>query len=458
MQIRLRLTIQFSVVVFSFLLVCFAAIYFYTYQNNRQQFHQRLDDKAVTSATLLLRIDQVDSSLLKAIDRAKRDVLFMENITIYDSTDREVYTNNDTVNFVLPAGLLGGVRRDRVRYFTLGDFEVSGIVFNNKKDEYVILAGAKDTNGDRMLANLRTLLIGLLGIAMIIVILAGWIYAGRALKPINVLISEIQSITERELDKRLQKRKHNDEIGKLIHIFNDLLARIDRAFELQRSFVSNVSHELKNPLTKITSQLEVTLLNERTKDEYKETISSVLDDTRELNILSTSLLDLASVHEESRTFSMTQVRVDEILWEVLEHVKSLNPAYETEIVNLELPDKSEKLSIYGNPFLLRTALINIVENACKFSFDHKARVSLVCSNHLIHIRISDQGPGMNDDDLQNIFQPFFRADRTSKIKGYGIGLSLSQRIIRIYDGKIEVNSKLGVGTDVNVILKAIVTF
>lgn len=458
MQIRLRLTLQFAVVVFFFLALSFSLVYFFMYRYNQQQFHQRLDDKAVTSATLLLRIDQVDSSLLKVIDRAKHDVLYSENITIYDSADQEIYTNNDTIFFALRPEIMQQIRKTGRQYFQYDGFEVSGILFQAKQSEYVVIAGAKDVMGDRLLANLRILLLGLLAATMLMVIVAGWVYAGRALRPINTLIGEIQSISERDLQQRLKERNPNDEIGKLIRIFNGLLTRIDKAFDLQRSFVSNVSHELKNPLTKITSQLEVTLLNARSNEEYKQTIESVLEDTLELNMLSSSLLDLASVNDENRTFAMMKVRVDEVLWEVLEKVKSINPGYHTEIVALELPDKEERLCIYGNPYLLQTALANIVENACKFSKDQTARVSLFCSEQCIHVRISDQGPGIGEQDLENIFQPFYRADRTSRSKGYGIGLSLSQRIIRLYEGTVNVKSRLGVGTDVTVNLKAIGAF
>lgn len=458
MQIRLRLTLQFAVVVFFFLVLSFGLIYFFMYRHNQQQFHQRLYGKAITSATLLFHIDEVDSTLLRIIDRAKYDVLFSENISVYDTADNVIYTTNDTIPFQPDRQVMEGIRRSGDRYFPFDKFEVAGVRFVHKQVPYVLLAAAIDVSGQRDLSNLRVLLLGLLFASVVIVLAAGWIYAGRALRPINSLIADIQSISEQDLEKRLKEPRYNDEIGKLIRIFNGLLARIDKAFGLQRSFVSNVSHELKNPLTKITSQLEVTLLNARSNEEYKNTLASVLEDTRELNLLSTSLLDLAAVHEENRTFSMTRVRVDEVLWEALEKVRSLHAQYQTEIVKLELPDEEHRLCIYGNPYLLRTALGNMVENACKFSYDHTARISLYCADSRVIIRVADHGPGIDEESMKNIFQPFFRGDQTSRTKGYGIGLSLSQRIIRIYQGEIEVRSRVGVGTDILVMLPSIGKF
>ncbi len=458
MQIRQRLTLQFSVVAFLFLVVSFSLVYFFMYQYNQTQFRQRLSDKAITAATLLLHVDRLDSSLLKVIDRAKHDVLYGENISIYDSTNIELYTTNDTVYFNLDPGILEDVRRNGPQFFDYAEFKVAGVLFEYQNATYVVIAGAIDVTGDLLLRNLRILLAALLLLSVLIVVIAGWVYAGRALRPVNTLITEIQSISEQDLEKRLQEPEHHDEIGKLIRIFNGLLTRIDKAFSLQRSFVSNVSHELKNPLTKITSQLEVTLLNARANEEYKKTIESVLEDTRELNLLSTSLLDLASLHEANRTFSMSRVRVDEVLWEAMEQVRALDVQYHTEVVKLELPEQEERLCIYGNQYMLRTALGNVIENACKFAYDHRACVSLYLSDTRIHVRVTDHGPGVDEENLQHIFQPFFRGDQTSRTKGYGIGLSLSQRIIRLYEGDVQIKSRVGIGTDVLVDLPSIVKF
>jgi signal transduction histidine kinase len=432
----------------SILLTSFVLIYFLAYRFNKQEFHQRLNDKAVTTATLLLRVQEVDASLLKTIDRAKRDALFGENITVYDQNNREIYTNNDTIYFSVSPAQLEDVRSSKQQYWTQDDFEISGQEFHDENHAYVVIAGAIDLHGNRELAYLGVLLIILFGIMITIVAASGWIYAGRALKPVNNLIEEVQEVSVDDLRQRLKERKYNDEIGKLIRIFNMLLARIEKAFDLQKSFVSNVSHELRNPLTRITSQLEVTLLKERSNDEYRQTTESVLEDIRDLNLLSGSLLDLASLHEDTRTFTMARLRIDETLWESLERVKSLDPSYRTEILTLTLPEDEERLYIHGNVYLLLIAFQNIVENACKFSSDHTARVSFSCSQPYIEIRVSDNGPGIYKDDLENIFQPFYRANRTSKIKGYGVGLSLSQRIIRIHKGDIQVDSWIGQGTDV----------
>ncbi len=189
-------------------------------------------------------------------------------------------------------------------------------MFRDKGFDYVVVAAAVDINWTARLKDLQTLLTVAYLIVIAVVFISGWIYSGRALRPIKRIMDEVKGISPQNLDQRLKESPYEDEMGKLILIFNELLERIAKAFQLQKMFVSNVSHELKNPLTNITSQLEVTLLKERSKEDYHQTIESVLEDIRGLNQLSNSLLELARLTREQDSFTMTRVRLDEIIWDV----------------------------------------------------------------------------------------------------------------------------------------------
>lgn len=451
MQIRTKLTLQFTLLVSAILLLAFYSVYFFWSQRTEEAFFQRLREKAITSAILLLKVEEVDSALLKTIDLSKHDVLYRENISIFNEGNKEIYTNNDSVLSIQSAVLFDRIRSQGEVTFTKGEFHVVGVPFMDKSKRYVLIAEAVDRDGQLRMKSLRNLLAVLFLLMIAIVAGAGWIYAGRALRPIKKVIDEVQSISTANLKQRLHGDDKPDEIGTLISIFNSLLSRIENAFDLQKTFVTNVSHELKNPLTKITSQLEVTLLKDRTVEEYHEIASSVLEDIKELNQLSTSLLDLASLNQDNVSFARVHLRIDEILWEVRESVQALNQQYKVDIHTIRMPENEEDLYMDANPYLLKTALQNLIENACKFSNDKMATVSLICSKDELEIRIFDNGPGIEKKDLQNIFQPFYRADNTSRIKGHGIGLSLSQRIITAHQGKVEIDSTPGAGTQVTVI-------
>lgn len=453
MRIRSRLTLQFALLVSAILLVAFFTIYFFSERSNHDEFYRRLREKAITSAVLLLKVEQVDSTLLKTIDLTNQDVLYRENISIFDSSGKEIYTNNDTIRFDAPLRLIEEVGVNGENRFTQNEFEIVGIPFKDRGQMYTVLAGAVDTQGKTQLRKLRSILILLFSGLVAIVALAGWFYAGRALKPIKKVIVDVQNISTVELSQRLQPTEKPDEIGDLVSIFNNLLGRIENSFSLQKTFLTNVSHELKNPLTKITSQLEVTLLNERSTKEYRDILHSVLDDIKELNHLSNSLLDLAYLDQNNMSLATTRVRIDEIIWEVRESIHAQNPKYQVDFHTIEMPENEEDLYLNANHYLLKTAIQNLVENACKFSTDKIATVSLICSAQEIEVRIFDSGPGIEQNELNKIFQPFYRTDNTSKVKGHGIGLSLCQRIIAIHGATIEVESTVGQGTQVTVVFK-----
>ena len=233
MQIRTRLTLQFTVLVSMIVLVSFFAIYFFTEQFTEQDFSRRLREKAITSAILLIKVVQVDTALLKVIDRAKRDNLYRESIRVYDQDGKEIYFNGDTLKLGINAQLFEEVIAKGEKKLKYNEYTVTGIPFKDRGKEYVIIASAEDVNGFNRLVDLRRLLIALFIILIAIVSVSGWIYAGRALKPIKRIITDVQNISPQNLAQRLEESPHLDEMGKLILIFNGLLARIENAFQLR---------------------------------------------------------------------------------------------------------------------------------------------------------------------------------------------------------------------------------
>jgi two-component system, OmpR family, sensor histidine kinase ArlS len=142
------------------------------------------------------------------------------------------------------------------------------------------------------------------------------------------------------------------------------------------------------------------------------------------------------------------VRLDEMIWQASEDLKNRNPNY---LINFTMDNsftEAEQLIIKGDSFLLRTAISNIIENACKYSNDHAAEIKLeVLSDHLL-VRFIDKGIGIPTEDLSLIFEPFHRGKNVKTVEGYGIGLSLSQRIIKKHRGKIIIASAICEGTEV----------
>lgn len=446
MQIRTRLTIQFTLLVSAIVLLSFIIIYFYTYLYIEDRFFQRLKNRAVTTAELLVKVDEVDLLLLKTIDRSDKDVLYRENITIYNFNNEKVYTSNDSLGFLTTRQLLDEIRNSGEKRFHQGKFSMMGLRYGSKEKGFVIVAGAEDAYGTYIVNTLRDIMLFILiGIVGIVAVL-GRLFARRALQPISDVIEQVNNIVPSSLDRRLIESNYEDEIGKLIQTFNNLLGRIENAFRLQKTFVANVSHELKNPLTKISSQLEVSLLNTRSSDEYRQTLVSVLEDVQDLSLLSNTLLELAKITADKPDVLFDDVRIDEILWKARDTVTQVKLGYQVILELDNLPEDEAQLCVKGNESLLETAFRNLMENACKFSPDRTVRVRFTPSAKQMTLTFTNKGDGIPSEQLPYIFQPFYRGNNANQIRGYGIGLSLVERIVKLHLGQIKVDSTQQIAT------------
>ena len=447
MQIRSRLTYQFTYLVSAILFVSYLIIYVFTQQNYKDKFYSRLRQKANTAAELLVNVNQVDSKLLRIIDRANRDILYRENIVAYDTCFERIYRSNDTINFHIDVNRVKEVLKRKDVRFSVDDLEVLGTVFVTPEGRIVVFAGAVDQYSAENAKDLKNILIALFLLFVFIVVISGWFFAGRAVNPISEVIKQVDLLSPKRLEQRLETSTSEDEIGKMVATINRLLERIENAFKLQKTFIANVSHELKNPLTKISSQLEVSLLNERKTDEYKQTIASVLEDTQDLAAITESLLELNKISISDYQASFQTIRVDEILWESRSLTLKLNSLYKVQIDTQFMPEDEELLHMKGDEKLVLTAIKNLLENACKFSTHKTAQACIQTEGKWIVIKVSNEGKGIPEADIPYIFQPFFRAENTASSKGYGIGLSLVERIVLLHNGQISVKSELNGTTE-----------
>lgn len=457
MQIKSRLTLQFATLVALILLITLISVYQLSRLNFENRFYERLENKAVTTSKLLLGTQKVDTLLLKRIQQESTDTYFGENIEIYDKNYVKIYSSNDTINFQIGSSAFSQLEAERKIKFIYNQYEVLGIQYQKNQMVYYVFAGGKDEHGNARLQSLKKILAFLFSLMTMIGTLIGWVYSHRAMRPINKVINNIQNLSY-DLSERLRELDTKDEIGRLVTMFNNLLVRIEHSVETQKSFITNVSHELKNPLTKITSQLEVALLKERSNEEYKNLLQSILEDIIDLNNLSISLLDLASLENRSTKIETIPTRIDQIVWEVRDSIEASNKLNRVNIDSSGMPPDENYLSIEVNQDLIIIAIRNIIENACKFSGNREATVSFNWTLETLKIVIKDAGIGISDSDKKKIFEPFYRADNSFKTNGHGIGLSLAKRIIELHNGMLEIDSKVGFGTTVAVTFTRVTRF
>ncbi|CCH51251.1 histidine kinase [Fibrisoma limi BUZ 3] len=443
MTIRTRLTLRFTALVSAIVALTFASIYGFIWYYITSDFYHRLDRKANTYGELFIR-QHLEPQLLRRLSQLRKDQLPNQKITVYNERNFPIFTTNDLITLGIPAHELNTVRQQNRRDFRWRNYYLSGLLYNTPQGQYVVLASAENVYGDQFLRRMMWAFGGVFLAIAAIVAFSGWLYAGDALQPMQQIEQQLSYIFPRTLHERLPVSPEQDEISRLSATINRLLDRIDESFRLQRMFVANVSHELKNPLTQISSQLEVALLNRREPQAYERTIRSVLDDVGELSALTRELLQLSQVNRDDAVGLLTDaVRIDEIAWDVRDEVSAINSRYQVTVDLGELPDDFDQLAVPGNAALLRTALKNLTENACKFSSDGRAWIRVRFEEQVVRISVENEGQPIPADDLPYIFEPFYRGRQTAETRGYGVGLSLVERIIRLHRGHLTARSAPG---------------
>nr|MCU0408716.1 HAMP domain-containing histidine kinase [Bacteroidales bacterium] len=221
---------------------------------------------------------------------------------------------------------------------------------------------------------------------------------------------------------------------------------------VQKDFIANASHELRTPLTSINGQLEVLLMKDRSETEYRIALESVLEDISKLIILSNRLLLMARTNSESELNPGKAVRIDEILWQAKDELVKIDGSARIGIELDENVTDSDQMLVSGDENLLKVAMSNLIENACKYSADRSVNISLSCTDGCIYLSFSDNGIGIPETELKKVFEPFYRASNAKSFNGTGIGLPLVKQILNKHNGTLRIESKEGEGTTVTVSL------
>jgi len=445
MQIRTRITLYFIALTASLLLFSFFLIYSISKKGRKSEFVEQLKNKSITTADLLLKISDVDSLLLKVIDKNKKDVYDFENISIYDENKNEIYTNNDKIHFETIFKNINTVflqiKLNNEINTELKSTIIVGQNYRFKGNNYFLLASARDTTGIKNLKQLKGNLVYIFICILSFIGIIGWIFSRQILKPINTVIDQVNYLKLKKLNTRLTVKNQNDEIAKLTDAFNKMLDRVEKTIKLQNSFISNASHEIINPLASITSQIEIALLSDRSTDNYKKTLRLVLQDINRLNQISEQLIKLSKYSDSQEKIGFNNLRIDELLWETKNSYLIKNPDAKIQLSIGNIPDNEQSLIFKVNDVLLKTCFNNLLDNAIKFSTDKEVKLNLFVNDDFdIVISFENNGAGIDENEFENLFTPFFRSSNSKNINGYGIGLAIVKSILDLHQFEITVES------------------
>lgn len=316
----------------------------------------------------------------------------------------------------------------------------------NKKVGYLFVAMSLD-EATLILTNLRNTLFVAFPLILLLLFFIARLIAGRSIKPVTLITQTSSRITKDNLKDRIFLPQNKDELFLLSKTINDLLDRIENAVEREKQFTSDASHELRTPLTVLKGTLEVLIRKPRTQREYEEKINYSISEVNRLNNLVDQLLLLARFENQKQSLRIEKIYLNAIILDVFTlyssklNDKKLEISYEF----------SKDYFVKSDNYLVSIIISNVISNAIKYSNQKgKISINITKSGSKTICSISDNGIGIAPEDLDKIFNPFYRSNATNhpQIKGSGLGLSIVKKICQLLHIGIVVLSEKNQGTTV----------
>ncbi len=323
----------------------------------------------------------------------------------------------------------------------------------DKKNQLIIQVAYNVENEINILERFELIIFSTLFFILFISALAGFFVSKSALEPINKIKEQIKAITEHNLDKRIDVGEVPDELKDLIESFNTLLERLRKAFLREKRFISDVSHELKTPISVIQMQCEIALRKERDSKEYKKALETIKDTISLMSSLVEKMLMVSRLERVDKSV-FSEVELSSVLKSAYELLKGRADECD---VDLDLNIPNEPIFVKGDKTLLVEMFVNLIDNAIKYN--NKGGCVLVEVEKLgssVVVKISDTGIGISEDEVEKVFEEFYRADksRSKDREGFGLGLSIVKKIAQLHGIEIKINSSDNTGTTFSLVFRS----
>lgn len=453
MQIKKKITVTYIALSgISTLLLC-VVVFILFKRNNEYYFVKRLEDRAKIVASIHYQNDPEKAQYYRRLKATGLPELVDEQDFVLKVNGPNSFEYN--TNLHLPPEFYANALKNGSDWVIEGHRYYYAQIFNEGAIKYMVIVAAQDRRG-----NITTLYITRIMLAagigfLLLAYFFGRFLARRVINPVARITTEVNRISANNLHNRLPMPgvDEDDEIYELTRTFNDMLDRLETSFEIQANFINNASHELKTPITTIIAETEIALLKERSTPEYEEVLESIYRQASRLANLTESLLKLTQTGYDGKKQVHDIARIDELLMDVKANLDKLYPNNRISINLNNIPDDEALLTLPCNRPLLELAIGNIISNGVKYSDNNEVFVTLTGNKEGVKIVITDIGIGIPPEDIPYLYEPFFRGKKASRYIGYGLGLPLAMKIIRMHNGEIAIQSEPDKGTIVSILFK-----
>jgi signal transduction histidine kinase len=410
-----------------------AIIYFLFADFRKDEFENRLKEKAISSIKLLVEVEEVDRQLLKIIDQNSINKLYNEKTLIFDANYQLIYSSLDDTKINWNVEDLKKLKSTKTFFRKEDENEVYGFFYDTHEKDYFALVSAHDNFGKRKLVYLLYILVS----TYLIFITLTWVFTYKLVRklllPLDEFHAKLKEISDKNLDIRINVNQKKNEIDLLAIEFNQMLERISYSYAKQQEFTANASHELRTPIARLIAQIENKIIEEKKQGIDFSFNKSILNEVVHLSDLTTSLLLLSKLDNQSN--SVTEpCRIDEIIFDAAEKTNKL---FEDFQIDFQIDEALENLEISGQKELLSIAFENLLKNSYLYSDDKIAKVRINDSTDYLQVSVSNNGKTLSVEEQKKLFEPFMRGENAKHKSGLGLGLRMVKRILSQQKASIE---------------------
>lgn len=477
-SLRLRLTLWYGTALLLVLVLFAAVLYTAMAEQLRHQVDRSLEDAARVAIRALeerrfgpfLLFEDISDAFPELAVLDKFFQIFGPSGTITIQSANVKRTAIPLSRTALQAAVQGQTTFESARYPGMAPIRLITVPILHRGTLVNILqVGTSLQPVEETLHRLLLILLAAVPAALLAALGAGWFLAGRALRPVRSITTAAQRIAAGDLSQRLEvatassgqphrQQPHMDEIAELAATFNDMIARLEVSFRQIRQFSLDASHELRTPLTVMKGETELALRRSRTEEEYRAVLESSLEEIDRMTRIVDELLFLSRADLGEVRMARAPVRLDGLLQDIQRHAAVLGGqlSEDRQVQPVEITTGPiEAVTVNGDELRLRELLLNLVDNAVKYSHPgRKVELSLVRVGQEAHLSVKDEGIGIASEEQARIFDRFYRTEaaRAHAKVGTGLGLSICAWIAQAHGGRINVQSQPGIGSTFTVIL------
>jgi heavy metal sensor kinase len=418
------------------------------------------------SANMVIRQEVMYLNQEKITEAKKRWLAMREKLNIHNdyvvlaSTDGEVIANSQNVDtqllpYLLKTSAIAAQKSVSYRDFNFGTERLRLITipyYYKNKRMYLLQVGTSLTPIIEVLYGRMLFAFFAIPLVLLFASFLGGVITERILRPVLEVTNIAKNITYKGLSSRVKVEQVDEELRYLVDAFNEMISRLDNSFRYIDEFSSNVAHELKTPLTIISGESDLALMQERDVQEYKRVIGVNLREAGHMLKIVDDLLLLSRLEYQPEVFKFEQIDFSVFITEIFEQAKKLASSKNIS-VSLDLPDT--RITILADWLHLRRLFINLLNNAVKFTpADGSITIAVKPREKELLVSVSDTGIGIAPEHISKLFDRFFHIDRgsTADKDSSGLGLSIAQSIVRIHRGNISVESHPQKGSSFTVTL------